>query len=456
MKEFFIQFGTVNKKLILLAIQTVLYIIMNVIEITTKMKELHIILDLYTRGISYSLAFVVPLVLKCWDKKNKVDTEESEKEKEKCRCTKQSVLLFGFLHFVYICYFGIYIVLSSLKKRYKPEETEDLKMSHYHGLCTEEAIEIIFILIVSKILLKTKLYIHHYIGLIIFIAFSIGIDVLLDLSIIKPGLLFLSVYILLLILDSIFITFEKYMMDKKYYSPYTIIVSIGILFLVTSLFFTILILCKGNMIHDGTKYKLQDFKDYFEQNDVKEVIGHIFYLTGFRFVQNILKILTIYYFTQNHVYLSYIIIKLVDYLITKKSWKKYLCIILFVFQFFGFLVYLEILELNFLNLNKNTKKNIELREIEEEGKMLLCDEDSRISEVEEDKDGKKVNKVEISPGYTVVTEMANINHDSRDSLGLQDTSRDSTNFQDSRVNENDENTNFELTQKNLDPINKSD
>ena len=76
MKEFFIQFGTVNKKLILLAIQTVLYIIMNVIEITTKMKELHIILDLYTRGISYSMIFVVPLILKCWDKRNNIDTEE--------------------------------------------------------------------------------------------------------------------------------------------------------------------------------------------------------------------------------------------------------------------------------------------------------------------------------------------------------------------------------------------
>jgi len=50
----------------------------------------------------------------------------------------------------------------------------------------------------------------------------------------------------------------------------------------------------------------------------------------------------------------------------------------------------------FLNLNKNTKRNIELREIEEEGKMLLCDEDSRISEVEEDKDGKESNNIIIN------------------------------------------------------------
>ena len=89
-------------------------------------------------------------------------------------------------------------------------------MSHYHGLCTEEAIEIIFILIVSKILLKTKLYIHHYIGLIIFIIFSLGIDVLLELSIFKPGALFFFIYCLFLIIDSVFITYEKYMMGKLF------------------------------------------------------------------------------------------------------------------------------------------------------------------------------------------------------------------------------------------------
>ena len=36
-------------------------------------------------------------------------------------------------------------------------------------LSFEEALEIIFIVIVSKLLLKMKLYIHHYIGLFIFL-----------------------------------------------------------------------------------------------------------------------------------------------------------------------------------------------------------------------------------------------------------------------------------------------
>ena len=446
MAKCFITFGAINKKLILIGIVTVLYIIMNIIEINTGMTDLHIILDLYTRGISYSLIFVVPLILKCWDKRNKVDTEE----KEHSQCTKKSILHFGFLHLDYILYFVVFIFLNKLKNKIPKENAQDLQMTHYHGILTEEAIEIIFILIVAKILLKTKLYIHHIIGLIIFLAFSIGIDALLKLSILKPGFKFLSLYIVFLILDSIFITFEKYMMDKLYYSPYAIVFSIGILFLVTSIFFTILILCKGNMLHDGTKYKLQDFKDYFREHDYKKVIGHICYLTSFRFFLNILKILTIYYLSQNHIYISYIIIKLVDNLIKKDvSWVKYFCIILFVFQFFGLLVYLEILELNFLNLNKNTKRNIELREIEEEGKMLLTDEDSTAGEVKEKKEGKKVSNVEISPGYTVETEMMRVN---QESSGLNESSghdsRSSSSFHETTVKEKDENINFELTQNN--------
>ena len=45
-------------------------------------------------------------------------------------------------------------------------------------------------------------------------------------------------------------------------------------------------------------------------------------------------------------------------------------------------------------MNKNTKKNVEKRE-KEEDERLLSDENSRISEIEEN--GKKMNKVEISP-----------------------------------------------------------
>ena len=408
MVECFLKFGETNKKLILPAVASVLYIIMDIIEYTTKMEELHIIFDLYTRGISYTLIILVPLVQKCCDRKNKNNT--SNENKIKPQCTKKSILHFFFLYVAYLFYFGAFIGLTFLKGRY-PAETEDYEMSHYHGLCTEEAIEIIFILIVSKILLKTKLYVHHYIGLLIFIIFSLGIDILVGMNIFKPGALFFFIYCIYLLFDSIYITYEKYMMDKLYYSPFIIVFAIGLLFLVTPTICAILIFIKGNMVKVGAKYKLQKFSDYFQENDYKDVTIHIVYLTSFRYVINILKILTIYYFTQNHIYTTYVFIKLVDYLIRKKHWIRFLGIILFVFQFLGLLIYLEIIELNFLKLNKNTKNNIKKRELDEDI-LLLSDEDSRKSDVEED--GIIKNKVEISPGYIIESEMATINRNSFD------------------------------------------
>ena len=56
-------------------------------------------------------------------------------------------------------------------------------------------------------------------------------------------------------------------------------------------------------------------------------------------------------------------------------------------------------------MNKNIKNNIKKRELDEDI-LLLSDEDSRKSDVEED--GIIKNKVEISPGYIIESEMATI------------------------------------------------
>ena len=84
MAEFFLKLGYVNKKLILLTIATVLYIIMDIIEYTTNMKDLHFVLDLYTRGISYTRIIIVPLVQKFCDKRNQRDTIN-----KKSQCSKK-------------------------------------------------------------------------------------------------------------------------------------------------------------------------------------------------------------------------------------------------------------------------------------------------------------------------------------------------------------------------------
>jgi hypothetical protein len=391
MANFFLKLGVINKKLIMPVITAVIYVIMDIIELNADMNDIHIIFNLYTRGISYTCAILVPIVQKRCDK------NRQKIRKRRAQCTKRSILHFTILQLEYIIYFGLYIYLTKLKSK-DPDNTEDFQMSHYHGLCSEEAVEIIFIVIISKFLLKTQLYIHHYIGLIILVIASLSIDIPFNLSLFKPQILFIVIYLLFIIVDANFITYEKYMMDKLYYSPFVIVFSIGILFLSVSIFFTIYILMVGNSLYDGKKYTLQSFSDYFEEKGYKTTVIYMFYCSSFRFFLNILKILTIYYFTQNHIYTSYTFIKLVDLLIMKKTNYKYFSIILFIPQFLGLLIFLEIIELNFCKLNKNTKINIEKRELKED---LNDDDDQNDEDIDPEERKSKQSIVEISPGYLV-------------------------------------------------------
>ena len=387
----FLKLGVINKKLIMPVITAIIYVIMDIIELNADMNDIHIIFNLYTRGISYTCAILVPIVQKRCDK------NRQKIRKRRAQCTKRSILHFTILQLEYIIYFGLYIYLTKLKSK-DPDNTEDFQMSHYHGLCSEEAVEIIFIVIISKFLLKTQLYIHHYIGLIILVIASLSIDIPFNLSLFKPQILFIVIYLLFIIVDANFITYEKYMMDKLYYSPFVIVFSIGILFLSVSIFFTIYILMVGNSLYDGKKYTLQSFSDYFEEKGYKTTVIYMFYCSSFRFFLNILKILTIYYFTQNHIYTSYTFIKLVDLLIMKKTNYKYFSIILFIPQFLGLLIFLEIIELNFCKLNKNTKINIEKRELKED---LNDDDDQNDEDIDPEERKSKQSIVEISPGYLV-------------------------------------------------------
>ena len=384
MAKFCLKLGSIDKKLIMIIISTVLYIIMDLIEYFLKMSSLHIILEsFYSRGISYIMIIIVPLIQKC--RKNELILLENN------RSCKQITLDLLRVYLMYILYFLAILYLMSLKKKDR-EDTEDYKMSHYEGLCSEEAIEIIFIIVVSKFLLKMKLYIHHYIGLIIFLILSLGIDLLCNLTIFKPDIFFIFIYILHLIIDPIYITYEKYMMDKLGYSPYIVIFSVGFIFLFGGTVGVIIVYITNN------GKVTESFEDYFAKNDYEDVILHIFYLIVFRFFINIFKILTVYYFSPIHTFVSYIIIKMFNLLLNKNAEYKYYSLILFVFQLLGLLIFLEIIELNFWNFDKNTKGNIEGRESVERIKLLTNEE------VGDEEKGA----IEISPGYDIALEMVGV------------------------------------------------
>ena len=100
-------------------------------------------------------------------------------------------------------------------------------------------------------------------------------------------------------------------------------------------------------------------------------------------INTALNILIIYYFNPNYILISFQISKIVQVLIDENK-EKYYCIFFFVYQFMALMIYLEILELNFCNLNENTKSNIEYR-----GLLDLsgeCGRDSSLGNIELNKD----------------------------------------------------------------------
>ena len=90
-----------------------------------------------------------------------------------------------------------------------------------------------------------------------------------------------------------------------------------------------------------------------------------FYYLQTNFISSTLSIINIYYFNPTFFLINFIFSKFVLGLIDKRESKKFFCIIFFLLQTFSLMVYLEIIELEFLGLNKNTKRNIELRGIED-------------------------------------------------------------------------------------------
>ena len=386
MVKFCLKLGSIDKKLVLVIITTIIYFIMDIIDYNFKVSALPFFLEeFYTRAVSYIMIIIIPSIQKCRNKELKM--------REKNRSCKQIALDLLYIYIMYVLFFTSIIYLKLLKAK-DPEDTEDYRISHYKGLCFEEALEIIFIVIVSKILLKMQLNIHHYIGLIIFVILSLVIDILCNKTIFKPDIFFIFIYILRLMIDSIYITYEKYMMDKLGYSPYAVVFSIGFMFLFAGTVFAIIHSFKGSLFYDGNKYLLESFEDYIAKNDYKKAILYTIYLIVCRFFLNILKILTVYYFSPIHTFATYIVLKIFYLVIRKDTEYKYYSIILFIFQFLGLLIFLEIIELNFWNLNKNTKRNIGKRESTENEDLLILENVN-----------KEKESIEISPGYIVENEM---------------------------------------------------
>ena len=224
----------------------------------------------------------------------------------------------------------------------------------------------------------------------------LAIDLILEnfSDIYKRGVLYIILKIILILLDALNNSYPKYMIDVQYHPFWSIPVTIGIINLLCFSIILIIILAKGRTkSFEENNQMFIDFYKYFDEVDnniilVKNVLNFIL-----NFFLNFLRILTILHLRPEYILISFTISKILDIFFES---KKYECIALFVLQLLTLMFYLEIFELNFCGLNKNTRRNIQEREQEEmdlNENIIINNRRSSLS--------SGSSNIEVSPDYIV-------------------------------------------------------
>ena len=249
-------------------------------------------------------------------------------------------------------------------------------------------IYIVFASLFYYLFFKSKLYRHHYLSICLILIIGVIIDVVVESYKEDTSKKEIILKFILSIIRVILLAFNyvliKYTMEKKYVSPYILGTFDGLINLVLFIIFAVLDHKYFHLYPDGIKYL-----DYFKNLDTKEILvllGVIstqlgLYSTLLLVDKNdspchIFIVFTFgqfgYYFYQN----------------IKDVGKLIGIIICLIFMLFFSLVFNEIIELRFLGLDYNTKRNITQRaELEVVGVMLTN------SEV--DADAKSEDSIEL-------------------------------------------------------------
>ena len=264
--------------------------------------------------------------------------------------------------------------------------------------------DLIFFTFFSKFILNEKFYTHQYLSLALIIVLLITSIFVLDYKTIKekPGDFFLVLYIEFVY--SINHVLNKYIMDRKFCTPYEVSFYEGLFCLIINIIllsvFSNVEIPKGSGVlkiffHkncDG-KYYIDNFNYYIKNFNTREFFA--FFFSGINKVSyNLFSLFTIKHFTPSHVIIILFFCEIEYFVKTMMRGHIEVAIFLFIILFFLILVFTEIIELNFLGISKNTRRNIRERAAQSENSS------SRLSDVFE-------KRIEMSEGVLVDISSAN-------------------------------------------------
>lgn len=314
----------------------------------------------------------IPLKL-CYFKSSLIENVEEGTRKKQNRLKRfiKVFLLFILFEFSYDIIYMIYYVLSRTESSERKKENKPglIYYAHSYGIFFLENLEIIFIFIFLRIFFKYEFTLQCIISLALFTIFSIIIDVL-NYGNFIDSLGGFGIFMLIftdLLLESAALIFIKYLIEKLFFAPVLANCVYGVIDLIFTIILGVITYSTDGLYcykeNPRTCY-LANFMDYFkdfEKIDVYSLIASFV----FKHITFILIIYIIYYLSPNHVLLVYVVGKFIENAMSEGE-KVVGSYIVFIFLFITFIFYLEILELNFCGINKNTNKNIEFRALSED------------------------------------------------------------------------------------------
>ena len=227
---------------------------------------------------------------------------------------------------------------------------------------------ILFLCIFKKIILKSRVYRHQIVTFIIFFMLDliytgfILTDKLIKYN--KKHLIFLIISNCCFSFETVF---EKNIIEKTFISIYKLCFLLGL----STFFYNLIISIITTIIaikFDKDNEYLFKYTDYF--SSVDNLIMEIFLIFIFILLNglyNILQFVTIKYLSPNHTLITQIVLALYMTISTKLTGED-ISNITFIFAiffhiicFFSLLIFLEIIQLNFCGISKDTKLHIGLR-----------------------------------------------------------------------------------------------
>ena len=342
MSNFIISLGFINKTLLI----PIFYMIINFGIFTYFEFFIYNEAAYFLEGIGTSIGLTLLLFISI--RYNNIGTNNKTKKRSKKGPKKNYIKDFTIIFFA-AAFYNISTFLQAYSGEiYKGEENSAT------DLYVNNALEIVFVTLVTYFFLKYKYYIHHFISIGAFVVLSVITDLILD-NYSNRNILTIITSLFLVFVNSFNYSYFKYLIEEKYYYSFNVMCIYGLFRLISFLITLPIVL----IIQNKKKNHLLIFQFYnlYKTRGLGIVIFvFIFALIIIGALPGLFESLILDKLTPNYVIIGNELGKISRELFTIKGNKFWPILFIIILQILSLLFYLEIFEFNFCSLNKNTKK----------------------------------------------------------------------------------------------------